>query len=265
MLTATKQAKTGYWLESLQKNVYSLEEINYFIYNHIDLVYRDFFSTQLFDFLEKELEQPRMAEDLRQIAEDGGTTGDFVRYILNESFYYNSKELADISSLVAGIDTMGKADRLKIQGDSWMRSGNYSSALKCYLEILRYMNAEEASESFYARVAYAVGSIYARMFMCKSANSFFSMAYDLSPDPIYARACIYMSILSGDDEELLAAIVKFKVTDDYLDTIRRRVKATQSEVEAAAETKEFLKRMQDRQAAEEMVAAWKEEYYRMQK
>lgn len=265
MLTATKQAKNGYWIEPLQKNVYSLEEINYFIYNHMELVYRDFFSAQLFDYIEKELLQPQMAADLRDIAERGGNTGEFVRYILNESRYYNSRELADVSSLVAGIDTMSKAERLKIQGDSWYRAGNYSSALKCYLEILRYQSPEEGNDSFYAKVAYAAGSVYARMFMCKSANSFFSMAYDFYPDPGYARACIYMSILSGDDEELLAAIVKFKVTDDYLDTIRRRVQATRSEVETSPGMAEFLQNMKDPAFAEQMVAKWKEEYYHMQK
>ena len=265
MLTALKLGKNGYWIESLQQHVYSLEEINYYLYNHIDLVYRDFFCPALYDYIEEELGLSEVAGDLRILEEKDGSTAEFVRYILNHSYYYNTRELADISSLVSGIDTMDRDDRLKIQGDSWMRSGNYNSALKCYLEVLRYRNPEEGRESFYARVAYAAGSIYARMFMCKSANSFFSMAYDLSPDPIYARACIYMSILSEDDEELLSAIVKFKVTDDYLDTIKRRVWATQSEIESAGETAAFLERMKEPGFAAETVARWKEAYYSMQK
>ena len=265
MLTASKLGKNGYWIESLQQHVFSLEEINYFLYNHIDLVYRDFFCAALFDYMEQELDLADMARDLREMDERDSSTAEFVRYLLNHSFYYNSRELADISSLVSGIDTMDRDDRLKIQGDSWMRSGFYNSALKCYLEILRYRNPEEGRESFYARVAYAAGSIYARMFMCKNANSFFSMAYDLSPDPVYARASIYMAILSEDDEELLSAFVKYKVTDDYLDTIKRRVWATRAEIEGARQTGEFLESMKDPAVAAEVVSKWKDAYYNMQK
>ena len=159
MLTATKQATTGYWIEALKKNVYSLEEINYFLYHHMDLVYRDFFSDALFDYIEQDLEQPAIAQDLREISLKNGGIGDFVRYLLSESYYYNSRELAQISALVAGIDNMGQAERMKVQGDSLYQSGFLNSALRCYLEILQRRDSEPVRDSFYARVAYSIGTI----------------------------------------------------------------------------------------------------------
>ncbi|MBQ9032923.1 MAG: hypothetical protein IJ106_15965 [Parasporobacterium sp.] len=265
MLTATKQSITGYWIEPLKKNIYSLEEINYFLYHHIDLVYREFFNEQLFDYIEKELQQPVMADDLRKIAERKGDTGEFVRYLLNESYYYNSRELAEISGLVAAIDTMGQAERFKIQGDSWYKSGQLESALRCYLEALKYRGTEDVGDAFYARVSYAIGTIYAMQFMCKSANTFFSYAYDLSPDPAFARACLYMSILAGDDEELLSSIVKYKVSDDYLDTIKERVAATRAEIEASDEMRDFSGNLEHSEYAEELLQLWKNKYYTMLK
>ena len=265
MLTASKQSKTGYWIESLGKNVYSLEEINYFIYNHINLVYRDFFNESLFEYIEKELDLSHMAKDLRSIEARDGTTQEFVKYILNRSFYYNGRELANISSLVANIDTMGRAERIKIQGDASFRAGNFNSALKCYLEILRNIGNENVSDSFYGRVAYAAGTIYAMMFMSKSANAFFSYAYDLSPDPLYAKACVYMSIISDDDEELLSSIVKYKISDDELDTIRRRVNATRREIESQDDMAVFLENIKVDDFAEQFVNECKAEYYNMLK
>ena len=265
MLTATRQAKTGYWIDSLKKNVYSLEEINYFLYHHIDLVYRDFFSDALFDYLETELGQPAMAEDLRAIALREGGIGDFIRYFLNESYFYNSWELSEISSLVAGIDNMGQAERMKIQGDSWFRAGNYNSAVRCYLDVLKTRGTEDVSDAFYAGTAYAIGTVYAMQFMCRNANTYFDYAYELAPDPVYARACLYMSILSGDDEELLSSIVKYKVSDDYLDTIKERIRATRSEVEASEETAEFFRNLEDDAFAAEVVEQWKNDYFNMLK
>jgi len=261
MLTATKQATTGYWIEALKKNVYSLEEINYFLYHHMDLVYRDFFSDALFDYIEQDLEQPAIAQDLREISLKNGGIGDFVRYLLSESYYYNSRELAQISALVAGIDNMGQAERMKVQGDSLYQSGFLNSALRCYLEILQRRDAEPVSDSFYARVAYSIGTIYARQFMCRSANTYFSLAYELSPDPAYARACLYMSLMTGDDEELLSSIVKYKISDDYLDAVRQRIKATRNETESSEETQIFFRNMEDEAFARDMLEQWKNEYY----
>jgi len=261
MLTATKQATTGYWIEALKKNVYSLEEINYFLYHHMDLVYRDFFSDALFDYIEQDLEQPAIAQDLREISLKNGGIGDFVRYLLSESYYYNSRELAQISALVAGIDNMGQAERMKVQGDSLYQSGFLNSALRCYLEILQRRDAEPVSDSFYARVAYSIGTIYARQFMCRSANTYFSLAYELSPDPAYARACLYMSLLTGDDEELLSSIVKYKISDDYLDAVRQRIKATRNETESSEEAQIFFQNLEDEAFARDMLEQWKNEYY----
>ena len=265
MLTATKQAKKGYWIDQLRISVYSLEEINYFIYHHIDLVYREFFSEELFAYVETELDQPAMAQDLRRIAERNGGIGDFVRYLLKESYYYNNSELAEISALVAGIDDMGQAERIKIQADSLMKNGSLGSALSCYLDILRNMDKEPVSDSFYARIAYSIGTIYARQFMCRSANTYFNRAYELSPDPVYARACLYMSILTGDDEELLSSIVKYKVNDDYLDAVKERVRATRAEIEGSSEAQAFFQDLNDDVFAEDLLKQWKKEYYRMQK
>lgn len=266
MLTATKQANNGYWIASIRKNVYSLEEINYYVYNHIDQIYRDFFCEALFSYMEEELDNPSIADKLRDIDRRGGGIGDFIRCLFNETCYYNGRELTDISVLVSGIDHMGKAERLKIQADSYFRSGQYNSALHVYLEILRHMEEEDVGGSFYGRVAYAAGVIYARMFMSKSANSYFSYAYDLSPDPVYAKACVYMSILTGDDEELLASIVKFKITDDALDAMRTRVQSLRRELESSEEVTSFMLQLsRDDALSGRVLEEWKNEYYNMMK
>jgi len=265
MLTATRQSKTGYWIDALKKNLYSIEEINYFLYNHIDLVYRDFFSEKLFSYIENELDQPLMAGDLRNLNARGAGTAEFVKYILNESYYYNSQELADISALVAGIDTMTSVQRLKIQGDTASKNGNLNSALKCYLEILRRIPDGEEQDSFYAQTAYSIGTIYAAMFMCKSATAFFTYAYELYPDMLYSRACVYMSIISGDDEELLSSIVRFKISDDQLDAIKARISAMRRELENSPDAVEFARNIKSPEFADAILEQWKSGYYDMLK
>ena len=52
-----RQSKTPYFIEAIKTNVYSLEEINFFIFNHINLVYREFFCDELLITLKKSSEE----------------------------------------------------------------------------------------------------------------------------------------------------------------------------------------------------------------
>ncbi len=265
MLTATRQSANGYWIEPLKKYIYSLEELNFFIFNYIQMVYKEFFCEDLFAYIEQELGQTYMAQDLRNMAAEGANAEEFIKYILNASFYYNSRELAAISNIVSGIDDLGKDERMMIQAEAFYRAGNYNSAIRCCTDILENMDKEKLDESFYARAAYTAGKSYARMFMQKSAVAYFAYAYELSPEPTYYKACIYMSIISQDDEALLESIVKFKISDDTLDSMRKRIQSLQHEIEISEDMQLFMQSIESPDMQLQLVQQWKSDYYNMLK
>ena len=255
------QSKTPYYIEAIKTNVYSLEEINFFIFNHINLVYRDFFSSDLFDYIEKELGRNDIAEGLRRLEEQNAGLKDFIRFILKESCFYSAGELNVVSAYVMNIDTMSEAERMRIEADGYYKIGKLDSALRVYFNILAGMEHETLSEAFYSKVAYAIGVIYARMFMSKNANSFFRYAYELYPDPVYARACVYMALVNNDEEELLKTIVQFRISDDTLETIRSRVRALRREIETSDDTVNFIYDFENGINSQTIIDNWKEEYY----
>jgi len=256
-----KQSENPYYIKALEMNVYSLEEINYFIYNHINLVYRDFFCDALFDYFEFELGLKEMADGLRYLAETDGGVQDFVKYVLKESYYYSPNELNKIANAVMNLDNMTELERRKIEADTLYKDGKLESALNVYFDILNNMGNEEQSEVFYGRVAYAIGVIYAKMFMSANANAYFTKAFEIYPDPLYARACIYMSLVNNDEEELLKSIVKFNVSDDTLERIRKRVGALRREIETSDETLNFIREFDNTIQSKKIINDWKIEYH----
>ncbi|MBR2696912.1 MAG: hypothetical protein IKE48_05345 [Parasporobacterium sp.] len=256
-----KQSKTPYYIEAIKTNVYSLEEINYFVFNHINLVYRDFFCEELFDYIEKELGREDMAQDLRELAQEDADLKDFIRYLLSESYYYSGGELSVVSAYVMNIDSMSESERLKIEADGYFKIGKLESALRVYFDILGRMETEDLSEAFYARVAYSIGVIYARLFMVRNANSFFGYAYELYPEPVYARACVYMALINHDEEELLNTIIKYNISDDTLETVRARVGALRREIETSEDTVNFIYDFENGINSQTIIDNWKEEYY----
>lgn len=256
-----RQSNKPYYIDAIKTNVYSLEEINFFIFNHINLVYREFFNEELFSYIEVELGREDMAADLRALSEEGADLRDFIRCILKESYYYSASELSVVANYVMNIDAMSESERLLIEADGYSKIGKLDSALRVYFDILGRMEDENLSEAFYARVAYSIGVIYARLFMGRNANSFFGYAYELYPDPSYARACVYMALINNDEEELLNTIIKYNISDDTLETVRSRVGALRREIETSEETVNFIYDFENGINSQNIIDNWKEEYY----
>ena len=259
--TCGMQSKNPYYVEAIKTNVYSLEEISFFIFNHINLVYRDFFCRELFDYIETELGREDLARQLRKLDRKKAELKDFIACLLKGSSYYSSSELSVVAAYVMNIDHMSEAERLKIEADGYYKIGKLESALRIYFEILNNMEKENLSEAFYSKIAYAIGMIYARLFMGHNANSFFGYAYELYPDPAYARACVYMALINNDDEELLNAIIKFNISDDMLTALRARVGALRREIETSDETVNFIYDFENGINSQKIIDNWKEEYY----
>ena len=256
-----RQAQTPYYISAIGCNVYSLEEINYFIYNHMNMVYRDFFDEPLFAYIDEHLRRPDMAADLRKLDSEGAPVQDFITYILKESNYYSAPEMNRIAPLLTNINNLSRPERLKLEADALFKDRKYSAALRIYFEIMGQMEGSSLNESFFARTAFSIGMVYAHLFMSKNANAYFDYAYDLYPDPTYAKASVYMSIINNDEEELLKSIIRYNITDEALEAIREKVNSLRRSIETDADTINFIYRFENGLEDDNIIETWKEQYH----
>ena len=260
----TRQSDKPYNIAAVDVNVYSLEEINYFLYNHMNLVYREFFCDSLFDYIENELGEDQIAEGLRTLHRNDASVRDMIMYVLKASGYYSADDLGAVADLLLNINNLSRNERMLIEAESMMKQKRYGTALHIYLDILGTRDPDNHSnDMFYARIAFSTGVVYAKMFKCRNANTFFSMAYDLFQDPVYAKAGVYMSIISNDEEELLRNIIKYKVSDEALAVIREHIEKARSQIEKSAEYMAFESALAEEDGPEKQIAKWKNEYYTM--
>lgn len=260
-----KISSVPYYIDALDINVYSLEELNYFVFNHVNLVYREFFCGELYSYIENELERGDISAELRRLEAAGTTIQELILTFFGKSGYYRAEDMQRIAPLLADIDVMSRQQRLVIEADSYFKAGRLDSALRIYHDILRQQDESGEDSSFFARIAFSIGVIYAKLFMSKNANSYFEKAYELYPDPTYAKASVYMSIINEDDEELLRTIIRYKVSDEALEAIKRRILSMEREIEREPRTKEFTSRFESASDAEkeDVLLGWKDDYYRM--
>ena len=68
----TLHSEKPYYITEINKNIYSIEELNYYLYNYLYLVDEEFFSESLIDYIENELKQKNCPVTAWEYAKEGG-------------------------------------------------------------------------------------------------------------------------------------------------------------------------------------------------
>ena len=70
-------AAMPYYIDNISLNVYSLEELCYYIENHLYLIEADFMSEELCLWIGQELDEKDLAQSLRSVLLGNGSLSDF--------------------------------------------------------------------------------------------------------------------------------------------------------------------------------------------
>ena len=80
----TKHSDKPYYIKEVNKNIYSIEEISYYLYNYLYLIDDKFFSEELIEYIDKELDQTHIAAGIRQIIANGGELGEKIAFVIKD-------------------------------------------------------------------------------------------------------------------------------------------------------------------------------------
>lgn len=78
----TIHTEKPYYIKEVNKNIYSIEELSYYLYNYLYLIDDTFFSDTLIDYIENELKQTTIASGLKQIIAKKGELGEKLPLLL---------------------------------------------------------------------------------------------------------------------------------------------------------------------------------------
>ena len=67
ILCQVKKAEKPFYIENISTNIYSIEELCYYLYNNLYLVDRSLISNKLCTWLDEELKLPKLAAKLRPL------------------------------------------------------------------------------------------------------------------------------------------------------------------------------------------------------
>ena len=246
ILCHKKKAKRPYEITRIHRKIYTIEELCYFLCNHLYLVDYTIMNRQLCDWLEEELELTELATNLRQQLEQCGSMGQFVVTILAYSSIYTTAELNHVQNVLEKLKNQKPVEKQKYKADNLLASGALKPAILIYQSILQGEVDETVDKKFYGRVYGSLGSAYGKMFLYEEAAKMYEAAFHICEEESMLKAYLY-------------ACYRWMSRSDYENLLRRSQillaldREIQSQIDRVEENLKFS-------MAEDTLDKWKENY-----
>ena len=212
-------AAMPFYLEGLSVNVYSLEELNYYILNNTFLLDSDFMSNELCEWIRDELKQPKLAEKLERIILYHGRLAEFVLEILDHTGYCTKSEKQKIIENVKQLEEKSDFECSKMRADKLMENGKYLNGIYEYKKLLESKEADGENEQIKAKIIHNLGTAYARLFLFDDAAKYYRHAYLISNDSESLKECLLACICMHDNNAFRITADEFGVSHEQINNI----------------------------------------------
>ena len=116
-LCQTKMAEVPYYIENISMNIYSLEELCYYIYHNYYLLDGTILNEELVNWIRDELGLKKLYHTLIKELEDFQSLGDFVLPIFKEIHYLTHQEFKEFYTKLSRLEHEPAISREKLKAD----------------------------------------------------------------------------------------------------------------------------------------------------
>ena len=265
-------AAMPYYIEALSLHIYSLEELCYVIEHHPFLLDEGFFDDELIGWIEREIKETELAEQLRQaLRKELGITKP-VELILNATGYLSYEAGMNILGQIREMQHKTVFERRKMRADRYVENKKYINALLEYRRILQMEEECKKNPVVCGNIWHNQGTVFAKLFLFREAKECFEKAYryHMNLESIYEAmaACRYL----GDEEAFMGLAKKYDIAESEAAELAERwdriscsdaILRREEEIDALfAKESEFLQEvpLEENAALMQMLHEWKMEY-----
>lgn len=257
-------AALPYYIENLSLNIYSAEELCYYIENNVYLLEQDFMDDELTEWIGKELHERKLAEKLLDIRKNNRTLSSFVTCILSEIGYTPPNRIAEIAQILKEMDGKSAFACAKIRADRYLQRGRYLNALSTYQALLASEDAAKEDAALRGSLLHNMGCAYANLFLFVQAAQAFEKAYQVTGTKESLEQCLAAFRFAHDENGFYETANRYGVSAEEQECISGYLTKLSRDEDITAFEKELDDAKQNSQTAKrlELLEQWKQEYRR---
>ena len=135
-LCQVKKAVHPYYIESISTNIFTIEELCFYLQKNIYLIDETIMNEGLCDWLRDELGLGRLYRKLYEQLEKQESVGNFILPIFQEIGYLSHEEFKKLQEKIAQIEVQPEDLRKKLKADYLVEYQMYANAVSEYRKIL---------------------------------------------------------------------------------------------------------------------------------
>ncbi len=258
-----------YYIDGISVNLYSIEELCYYIANNTYLLDREFMCEDLCTWIEKELKMVDLADKLRECLTADGTLSDFVLEILKSCAYCTNEQVVTICGLIREMQEKSDFECDKIRADRLMEKEKYLSSIYEYKRLLDSEDEQKENPVLVGNIWHNLGTAYARLFLFQEAIACYRSAYEKNRNEESLREALFAYRCLHDE----AGFIKLARENGLDDAAMQAVRSELSGISRNEEILEFEnkldeiaglledgKRTQFQNEISAIIFKWKEDY-----
>lgn len=209
ILCQVEKAETPYYIENISVNIYSIEELCFYLCHNIYLLDETIVNEELCRWIRDELKLKRLYQKLYAILDKEHTVGDFILPIFKEINYLSLAEFREMNEKLQQFAEQPRIVRRKKKGDYLYENGKFVNAVKVYKKTLELREELlKAGESlgnlgvqFVGSIYNNMGCAYGRMFQMEEAMECFEKAHRTLGSEASLRSLLFACWMSRSQEE----------------------------------------------------------------
>ena len=152
ILCNRKETDVPYYLEQNMINIYSLEELNWYILNHTEYLDDSFVSDDLISWIAEELKDRELAGQLKEAVRKKITLAKKVRLLMDACGFCTKKEKDEIEYALAEVENKSEIECMKIRADRSLMNHRYVMAIREYMRLLQKEEAGKLAASVIGKI-----------------------------------------------------------------------------------------------------------------
>lgn len=213
VLCAGRRSRIPLRLHNINRNLYSAEEICFYLYHHPATAEDYITDDVLASYYETELGLPAVAERLRMLKASEAGVKDYVAAVFGATLMYTDEEVAEYMREIDRLQELKTWQKQKAKADVYLDHRNYRDALVLYEQMLRNRKENEMPEV-------TTGNVYHNLAICElhitgagTAAGHFAEAYEKNRSPESLRSYLLALRLAQKDNEYLTALEEYEVSE----------------------------------------------------
>ena len=222
------RAEVPYYLSPIRMNIYSIEELCWFLVNDLYLADESVFNDDLADWLENELGLNALASKLRPKFGKYADLQELIYPVLKEINYLTYEEIKAMNARILRYNSESYVTRARKKGDTLIKNGILVDAIRVYQAALSRLEdagpGSDLPESDFMQtpvIWHNLGCAWARLFQMEKASDCFFAAYrwtgsdeDLKTYLLSFRSC-------RTPLEYQSRLTELQVSDEVISSINK--------------------------------------------